>query len=68
MNNSSFPNMESTDKLKKDAFLKGVKQGIELFAYWTKGEQYVGSGRITLKRAIEKLEDGSLHDLLVFPK
>jgi hypothetical protein len=34
----------------------GVREGIERFAHWSNGEQYVGTTGRTLKSALEKVD------------
>jgi|688.fasta_scaffold640929_2 hypothetical protein len=38
------------------AYYMGVREGIERFAHWSNGEQYVGTTGRTLKSALEKVD------------
>lgn len=37
-------------------FIKGLKEGITLYAWWKDGTQYVGSCGTTLKKALEDVD------------
>jgi hypothetical protein len=37
------------------AYYDGVRQGIEMYAHWRDGEQYVGTTGRTLKEALERV-------------
>jgi len=47
-----------TKELKKESidFLKGVKYGIWMFAWWKDGEQFVGSGSTRLRDITEEID------------
>jgi len=53
--------MDLRDILAKEIIEKiyrqGFKDGLTAFAYWSNGEQLVGTGGTTLKMALEVLED-----------
>ena len=50
--------MELDDRYQWDlAFLKGKRQGIELFAWWKDGTQYVGTCGKTLKEAFKEVDE-----------
>jgi len=38
------------------AYVGGMKDGIELYAWWKDGEQFVGSCGTTLKEAFDKID------------
>lgn len=61
---SMFPNMESTDELKQIMFLRGLKEGIKLFAWWKDSVQYVGTCGTTLKQALEDIDAGKYDNLV----
>jgi len=52
---------ESVKKqIKKDtvrAFYQGLKHGVERYAWWKDGVQYVGCGVYTLKEALQDIKD-----------
>ena len=38
------------------AFYNGVREGIEQYAHWNDGVQYVGTCGTTLKKALERID------------
>ena len=45
------------EKKEKEIYDKGFKAGLEAYAWWKDGIQYVGTSGTTLKQALEKLEE-----------
>jgi hypothetical protein len=58
-NSSRIDNMENTIELRRfrvDTFFEGKKSGVNEFAHWKDGVQYVGTCGKTLKSALEEIE------------
>lgn len=43
-------------KLLNKAYYNGIREGIEQYAHWKDGVQYVGTGGTTLKTALERID------------
>jgi hypothetical protein len=48
------------------AYYQGVREGIEMFAHWREGVQYVGTTGKTLKEAIDKIKVEEMHAIQDF--
>lgn len=57
---------KNVEKLKKQAFMEGVKEGLALFSYIKDNVQYVNG--LKLESVYKKLDDGKYDYLLNFPK
>lgn len=47
-------------KLNK-AYYNGIREGIEQYAHWKDGVQYVGTSGTTLKKALERIDSEEKH-------
>ena len=52
----SFTSHIAEELARDEEFIKGVKAGIELYAWWKDGIQYVGSCGTTLKDATSEVD------------
>jgi len=50
------------EKLDYEEYAEGFIAGLECFAWWKDGTQYVGTCGMTLQRAIELFAEGKLHN------
>lgn len=48
------------------AYYQGLREGVELFAWWRDGTQYVGTTGLTLKQAIAKIDQDEHNTLSKF--
>lgn len=48
------------------AYYQGLREGVELFAWWRDGTQYVGTAGLTLKQAIAKIDQDEHNTLSKF--
>ena len=46
----------------RKSYLAGVREALELYAWWKDGTQYVGCGVKTLKQALEDVNKQEKHD------
>lgn len=44
------------EKLLNKAYYNGIREGIEQYAYWRDGVQYVGTTGTTLKEALKRID------------
>lgn len=56
---------EQFDILKdlNEAYYNGIREGIEQFAHWKDGEQFVGTCGTTLKAALKRIDSEEKHAL-----
>lgn len=52
--------MRRVEKERDEAFKRGVKKGLSLFAWWKDGVEYVGTCGNTLKTALDMVDKGEL--------
>lgn len=45
------------------AYYNGIREGIEQFAHWKDGEQFVGTCGTTLKSALKRIDEEEKHAL-----
>jgi len=45
-------------KTVRDAYLRGLREGVSRFAWWKDGEQYVGACGTTLQQAMMEIDEG----------
>ena len=45
------------------AYYNGIREGIEQFAHWKDGEQFVGTCGTTLKTALKRIDEEEKHAL-----
>lgn len=53
---------ECINKLEDTDYIRGLKAGVRLYAWWKDGVQYVGTCGTTLKHALERINKDETKD------
>ena len=46
------------------AYYRGLREGVEMYAHWHSGAQYVGTTGRTLKQALADIDEDEAQDLI----